>query len=521
MKPFKLRKPRPGKSQEKKGGAALTPGASAGSAKIAIGGGEAVNVAALGTAAPGAGSSLGLWSSYVSAIGQSTGLSAAAATKTGIAALVLTATSGVVVISLLVGHSTPTSRPQHGGLVFSNSTPNEPAAKSLAKTNNAPAAVQTSGLEYLQGQRDGSIGEIPDRAEQVAVANAPAPTTTKKVPVVPHKPAKVAKAKKPTAKKKMRKSRRLASRSSTLQSKVTLQAPKDLAGGSGFQDIYKNPNGPADAFRVTKRPNMGASRRTAALSSGGSATSQAKFANRMSRSGMRAGRANAASTYASQAFDGSNSLGRTGQVPGGGGGVLGGTGLGTGASSIKDSKTIDTPPPPEDVKKKSNQTPYQGLIYAGMGALLIGMMLLKMAGQLISQGRSAGPQGAAMIAQGKALAVAAMGAGGAAAGIGAMLMGEYDQMAQGLPFIIGGGALAVQAGMVLAKADQAGEEAQGESDTAFLDAGTQAGQMLGQMAGQQGNKVDSDLDANTEKAKTPQGRTYNSGGADAARGGSG
>ncbi|MFH1723188.1 MAG: hypothetical protein ABII00_01060 [Elusimicrobiota bacterium] len=53
-----------------------------------------------------------------------------------------------------------------------------------------------------------------------------------------------------------------------------------------------------------------------------------------------------------------------------------------------------------------------------------------------------------------------MAAGAAAAAIGAMLAGKYGQMTQGIPYILGGGVIGVQAAMVLMKADQAGKDAE-------------------------------------------------------------
>ena len=59
-----------------------------------------------------------------------------------------------------------------------------------------------------------------------------------------------------------------------------------------------------------------------------------------------------------------------------------------------------------------------------------------------------------------------------------MIAGEHGQMTQGMPFLTGGGILALQAGMVLAKADAAGEEASSGIENAAGQAAQTAGQAL-------------------------------------------
>ena len=442
-------------------------------------------ISSLGTAAPtGAGSASG-WSSIVGAISKATGLSAVAASKAGIVGIVLAVSSGVAGVSLWMGNSTPTGERTMKRRVFAlNSESQETTsarAVKAARGEGKPGAA--SSLEYTPKLAenlpeatptvDGPANEIaPPSREEIAAAtekvvDAPVAKKSKPRRVPPGDVPKLAKRSAPST------------RSSNQTTKVSLKALDGLAGGvgSGFQQIYKAANSEPYDGVSQKRARYGANRKTVALNSGGSAMAQAKFAGRMSRGATRMGRTSGASHTAALPFDGANASARSlGKSEGTG---LGGTGLAGSASSALDSKVIDPPPPPEDIKKGEDKTPYQGLLYAAMGALGLGTLLLMAAGKMISQGRSQpGPQGAAMLAQGKALAMAAMGAGGAAAGMGAMIAGEHGQMTQGMPFLTGGGILALQAGMVLAKADAAGEEASSGIENAAGQAAQTAGQAL-------------------------------------------
>lgn len=487
MEPIPMRAGAREEKERRGSGAAWTPGAGAqaGAAGLAPGGladaGSAIS--ALGPAAPG-GAAFSPWASYVAALARATGLAPSAAEGAAMALLVVGATAVVGVVSLWVGGSTPGSRPSAGAEVFTveEPPPEAPGGAAASRGESAPAEAG-SGLEYMRVERDedGSLGAVPGEA-------APAPERTAdaaaEVPVVTAKPPAEAAVRRATEGPKPKLAPRKPAVGGSATTAAALKPLSGLAGtvGSGFQEVYRKAAAPAAA----RTRAMHGARRVGPAASGGNALAQARFAERMSRRGAATGRANSAASFASQPFDGSNTLGRSGATPGGGM-ELGGAGAGANGANDSKSITVNPAEPPKPVKDTKNKTPYQGAVYAAMAALMLGTLLLMVAGKLISQAKTCtGPQCAAMLAQGKALAVAAMGAGAVAAGLGAMISGEHGQMTQGMPFIIGGGVLALQAGLVLAKADQAGEDA---------GAGIgQAAQMAGQLAnaalqGQQNDKV--------------------------------
>ncbi|TPW19116.1 MAG: hypothetical protein FD126_3009, partial [Elusimicrobia bacterium] len=270
-----------------------------------------------------------------------------------------------------------------------------------------------------------------------------------------------------------------------------LEAVKSLTGkvGSGFQDVYRPQKTGAFDATSQSRASYG-SRRSVLAKTGGNAMSQAKFANRLSRSGSRNGSATGASHSTSLPFDGANTAASLGATKPGGSSI-GGTGVASSANGVLDSKSVEPPPAPDAAKKAENKTSYQGLIMAAIAALMIGTVLLMLAGKMSGEAKKCtGPDCAAKLQAAKMLAMAAMAAGGAAAAMGGMLAGQYGQMSQGIPFIMGGGMIAVQAGMVLMKDDKASDEA---------NASTDAG--LGQL-GQAANALQNDkVDSNTEAPK--------------------
>ena len=480
---FPLRKLKKKKKDEAKGAGAVAPGSSF--------------MGAIGTAAPTGAASTGAWGSIVTSISSATGLSAVAASKISIAAIVVAVSSGVAGFSFIMGNSTPEGRRSMKRRVFALETTSQEttAANASKASRTSDAAADPSSLEYTP-----KIASNLPEAEPIVDGPAPVVTppsqeeinaATEKIidaPVAKKKYKKV----KPSPKPKLAKKSGVKTRSSNAGTKAALIAMDSLAGGprSTFQNIYKNGEAGAFSNKGQRRPRFGANRKSVPINSGSRAMDQARFANNMSRSGARMGRTSGASHMASAPFDGSNRAARAlGKSQGTG---LGGTGMSGSANSALDTKIIDPPPAPEDIKKGKDETPYKGMLMAAMGALGLGTILLMAAGKMISSGRSnPTPAGAAMVAQGKALAMAAMGAGGAAAGIGAMIAGEHGQMTQAIPFITGGGILAMQAGMVLAKADSAGQEASSGIESAAGQAAQTAGQALSR--GMQQNKTpDSD-----------------------------
>ena len=488
----------PGAASGVGGSSGAAPGGlgfgSGGSAGFGGAGGAAPGSGLIGAAAPTGAASTGTWASVVNSISQATGLGAVAASKATIVGIVIAVSSGVAGFSFFMGNSTPTGQRSMKRRVFALQTESQEttAAKASKASRSSNATSDPSSLEYTP-----KIASKLPEAEPVVDGPAPVVTppsqeeiiaATEKVvdaPVAKKKRNRVKPGPKPTLAKKAG----VKTRSSNASTKAVLKRTDSLAGGpsSTFQDVYKNGAPGALSHKGQRRPRFGGSRKSVPINSGRGAMDQAKFAGKMSRSGARMGRTSGASHMASTPFDGANSAARSlGKAQGTG---LGGTGLAGSASGSLDTKIIDPPPEPEDIKKGEDKTPYQGMLYAAMGALGLGTILLMAAGKMISSGRSnPTPAGAAMVSQGKALAMAAMGAGGAAAGMGAMIAGEHGQMTQAMPFITGGGILAMQAGMVLAKADAAGEEASSGIENAAGQAAQTAGQALQGMQQQNADK---------------------------------
>ncbi len=481
-RPFRLRGKKK-REKEKKGGAVVGSGSVASSE---VGSHIATS---LGTAAPG-GLSVSPWTSVVTAVSKATGLSIGVATNAGVAAMILGISTAVAAFSLYMGSDQESPKLMRGGEIFSvvdgeRMLIKTPSYERGAAMTSGHRGTEGSSLDYLSGanrQRDDSLDGVGDEVKQ-APAETPAPEPEKTVTdVVPASKKKERKSAGPKPKLKASKFR--SKSGPALTSKITLVKLRDVEGsGGGFDAIYKAAK--TAGFDGQKRPNYGARGRTA-VNTGGNAYGQAKFANRMSGTGTRMGKASAAAAYASRPFDGSNVLGGTsGNIGADDGRELGGSGIGSSANSIRNSKSVTLPPLPEVIKNAENKTPYQGILLAATAALMIGMILLKAAGQMIKQSKTPSPDSAAQLAMGKALAMAAMAAGGASAGIGGVLAGQYDQLAQAIPFIIGGGALALEAGMVLAKADQAGEDA----ELGITQAAQQAGQLAQQAIGDDNDKV--------------------------------
>lgn len=483
MKPLRMRKLDSQKPKEKEkeragAGASWSPGAGAGGAPALPSGGLGTAeigskiASSLGTAAPG--SSTSALSNLVGVFSKATGLSTVVATKAGVVALTLAAGTVAAGVSLIVGNSNPSSRPVLGHRVFDKNAPESGASTSASQPaamnrGHAPADGSSS-LDYLaQGNvrneaeaEPGPEGAAPARD---ALKTAESQGWTKEV-LAGGKKAEEAKAPPaPGEKPKMgpSKSKVSISGASSLQSAVTLKPMTDFSGGmaGGFQEVYKPPPS------LMNRASYGANRRSAVAApmAGSSAWDQAKFTAGMSRRGARMAAGAGSSANAGLPFDGGMSLGSTAKTPGGGGTGLGGTGLGGSASGALDSKSVSyEPPAPDDVKKTKNETPYQGLIYAGMAALMIGQILVGIAGKLASSQQYPAA---------KAVAAAAMAAGGSAAGLGGAISSQHGQITQGIPFIIGGGVVAAQAAMVLMKAQQAEQDAQSGVNDA---AGTAQGQ---------------------------------------------
>ncbi|TBR19945.1 hypothetical protein EPO15_13790 [bacterium] len=508
--PFGLGKDQ--RRKEKKGGAAGLPGAAAGSTPSGLAFDSGVEaLSTLGRAAPTGGSQVGLWEGLVGGLSKATGLGAVAAGKTLVVGLVVAASSLAAGVSLYIGNSTPTSAPSLGRRVFVDSASEEEPVK-LARVS-APAETQTQSgsLEYVA---EGNAPAAEAAAAPEKTSDAPAATPEVKNSELPNHDAPApatAVVHDPGPKPQLAK-RAMPQARGEPGGGARLEPLKSLNGkmGAGFQEVYRpTKTGAFDATSQAKS-GYGVNRRSVLAKSGTNAMAQAKFANRMSQSGTRMGNGTSAAHTTSLPFDGANTAAALGATKAGGSSI-GGTGVASSANGILDSKSVEPPPAPES-KKNENKTPYQGLIMAAIAALMIGTVLLMIAGKMAGEAKKCtGPDCAAKLQAAKMLAAAAMAAGGAAAAMGGVLAGQYGQMTQGMPFIMGGGILAVQAGMVLMKDDKAGEDgAEGVSNAAG-QAASQAGQALSGMNNQGSDKGSSN--SNSSKPATvnvvkPNAPTY-------------
>lgn len=491
--PFGLGKDQ--RRKEKKGGAAALPASAAGSTPGALSFDSGVQaLSTLGRAAPTGGGQAGLWEALVSGLSKATGLGAVAASKAVVVGLVVAASSVAAGVSLYIGNSTPSSAPSFGRRVFVDSASEEEPVK-LARVS-APAEAQTASgsLEYL-AEGNAPAPEPAAAPERASDSPAAAPeVTTSETPNHDAPAAAPAQVLDPGPRPQLTK-RAMPQARGEPGGSARLEAVKSLTGkvGAGFQDVYRPSK--TGAFDATSQSRAAyGSRRSVLAKSGSNAMSQAKFANRMSRSGSKMGSATGASHSTSLPFDGANTAAALGATKPGGA-ALGGTGVASSANGVLDSKAVEPPPAPDANKKAENKTPYQGLIMAAIAALMIGTVLLMLAGKMSGEAKKCtGPDCAAKLQAAKMLAMAAMAAGGAAAAMGGMLAGQHGQMSQGLPFIMGGGMIAVQAGMVLMKDDKASDEANSATDGGLSQLGNAA-------QGLQNDKVDSSPETPKEKPK--------------------
>ncbi|HAH07006.1 MAG TPA: hypothetical protein DCM05_10860 [Elusimicrobia bacterium] len=232
---------------------------------------------------------------------------------------------------------------------------------------------------------------------------------------------------------------------------------RSVSGGGSAQAALGGGN-----HSVRGNPSLKASRNMASSKFGRRAVQQAGQARKLAQGNLKSGQVSSAGSGLT--YDGGRGAVGTAGVPAGKateGVGLGGTGLANtpSATTMKDLKEIQPPVP--DVEEKKNVTPYQNLIYAAIGALAVGFIALLLAGQFVKQAQ-AGNVGMWMWA--KLLAGIATAAGIAAAAIGGILWAKYEQMGQGMMFLMSGGLLAFQSGKVLMDAFAA-EKAQKELAT--------------------------------------------------------
>jgi hypothetical protein len=392
------------------------------------------------------------------------GISTVAATKGGIVALTLLAGTIAAGVSLIVGEYSPGGKPRLGHRVFDKNTVSQGGAGAFSSSTEDDSSGQGStALDYLRQANRTPAAEAS--VEDGGVANGPGPAAKEAevkqwAEAVQSKPQAKAEESRPQPPKPVLKpgSGKIELKASSLQTSMQFTAMTDFSGGVGtqFQEIYK-----PKAY-VMPKPSYGPNRRIPMTGgqSGSSAWDQAKFTGDMSRKAARMGAGAGSAAAAGLPFDGGMGLGQTREPSSYG--TLGGASDKIGANSEMDIKSVsgEEPPKPKDVNDTKNKTPYQGMIYAAIAALMTGQLLVAVAGMLVGQAQKVpGPQAAPLLAMAKATAAAAMAAGGTAAGLGGAIAGEYDQITQGLPFMIGGAVIAMQAGLVLIKAEKAGQDA--------------------------------------------------------------
>ena len=484
--------------KEKRGAGASLPGAAAAGGAPASGvfdSGAAV-LSTIGRASPNGGASVGLWDALVGAVSKTTGLGALAAGKAVVVGLVVGASTMAAGVSIYIGGSGSEGSSRLGARVFVDEAQDEAPLLTPVKPSAPAEPSSTSGasLDYLS-QANGPAPE-PEASVDRKV-DAPAAVAAAKASEVPNHTAPAAapaKAPADVPKPKMAKRAMPQARGDPGGKGVVLQSMDSLTGkvGSGFQEVYRPPRtGSFDAMSQSA-PRYGANRKIAVNRSGSNAMAQARFANRLSKSGARMGNATGAAHTASQPFDGGNRAGALGNTRAAGT-SLGGTGISSSANGLLDSKSVEPPPAPDAKKKGENKTPYQGLVMAAMAALMVGTVLLMIAGKLSSN--------PAQKPAAQAVAAAAMAAGGAAAALGGVIAGQYDQLTQGMPFIMGGGILAVQAGMVIAKAEKAAQDGAEGVQGAGADAAGQAGQALQSAMGPAMQAMQGQEDGESDKLK--------------------
>lgn len=160
----------------------------------------------------------------------------------------------------------------------------------------------------------------------------------------------------------------------------------------------------------------------------------------------------------------------------------------------------DVPAPPQAGETKDS-TPYKGLMYAAIGALLLAFVLQMMAGQKKEAAKGmVGLEKAGALATAATMHWLAAASAAAAAGIGVMLMTQYDQKMQGMMFTGAGGLLAffnVKAALDASKDSKAAEAAQKEAlDKAATPADDAVKQLSADPSGKQA--------AAAEKAAVPK-----------------
>jgi len=458
---------RPGRDERKRrgGGAAWGPGAASSFS-------AAPAAQSLALAARGA-QSLSPLARVLLRLAEPLGLGAVVSTQAGLAALTLGVATAAAIGTLVFGLSSAGKTSSPATFAASQGPSALSPSGSSLTGSEMPRAGQAGSLDLLSTANPGGSAaspatkqaedkmQEPDQAQPAVEAASDAPQTPAQSAA---KPALIA-------------SKGLPKENGFL-SAGRLAPMGGLSSGIGqsFQSVYKGSGqGKLTAMRNAPRASYRATGRSAAAAGGRGAMSQLRAANRLSRQAAALPGMSPAAATASAPFDGKNAGTGAGVSQPSAGVGQGGAGVGQDAGSTQamDQKTTPEPPAPSP-KKAENVTPYQGLIYAGIGALAIGMICLLIAGMLISKaqqmlagGAVAPPVIAAamqLYSMAKMLAMGAAAAGVASMGVGAVIASKFGQMLQGGMFLAGGGVLTAAAVIVLLSADKASQDAQTQLD---------------------------------------------------------
>lgn len=448
--------------------------------------GPAVGVATGGAGgALGAAGGLGATGAAAGRFGAARLLSALLATTPGVISLILA--SGVVVAGIVAVASSafsPTAGTGAPSEAFWANLPSRPAAGSSSALGAARADGASSSLDYFsQAAKNDSWlqekigGPQPEAwaptADSAPAAQAEAVREASPLSSVPN----VTTATRP------------------LLAKASGFAGQGAGGsasaGGGLRDALAS--GRPAAGTVGKVYGLAPNRREMRSDYGrkrpliglrGARTSDAlRFANRdgLSQRGAR----NPSMQRAGATFDGAAGgiQGTTGDVPTPA--TFGGISEAP-KSRIKPDQVLDQKevPQPAAPPAEKESTPYKGLMYAAIGALLAAMLLQKMAGQKKEAAKALkGPAKAAALAAAAMLHFMAAAAAAAAAALGAIIMTTYQQKMQGLMFVIPGGLLAAYNLKAALDASKASQDAKKEEEKALGDMNAKGDQIHEQLEG--------------------------------------
>lgn len=421
----------------------------------------------LGGGAAGGGAAVGTIGGYGAASGGLGALwGALLATKAGILALVLGATTVAAGVGYLVsGPAAISNLSASAGFQSIRSLfPGRPREQAAGAR---PADSKGGASDSIQQFVDANKGQIPNpdaaaSGEGAAGAGAEASAGASS-PNNENSPANISS---PKLGNQFKPSSGFGSGSGGSGASTLASASGINAGGSGANPTLASAKlgassgfGKTSAARSTARTSFG--RRAGSRSATGQAIATQGAVN------ANLGSGNVSSAGSGVTYDGGSV---SGGMIGAGAGISGG-GVGAGGAGLSEVnpanpsasfKEMQAPPP----AKGKDATPWKGLVFIAMGAMMAAIMLLRMAQKAKTAGNFPSAKMLAMFAT-----IAAM----IATMMGIMMMTVYGQKLQGLIFTAAGGVLAFMAIRVLFSSKDPGEAA----DKAAQPASTAVQQELG------------------------------------------